>query len=33
MKVTRVAQYGLQLTRLNFVNCYLVREDDGYTLE
>src|ERR1700744_3075384 len=32
MKITRVAQYGLQLTRLNFVNCYLVREDDGYTL-
>jgi glyoxylase-like metal-dependent hydrolase (beta-lactamase superfamily II) len=32
MKITRVAQYGLQLTRFNFVNCYLVREDDGYTL-
>ena len=32
MKITRVAQYGHQLTRLNFVNCYLVREDDGYTL-
>jgi glyoxylase-like metal-dependent hydrolase (beta-lactamase superfamily II) len=32
MKITRVGQYSLQLTRLNFVNCYLVREDDGYTL-
>jgi glyoxylase-like metal-dependent hydrolase (beta-lactamase superfamily II) len=32
MKITRVAQNGLQLTRFNFVNCYLVREDDGYTL-
>lgn len=32
MKITRVTQNALQLTRLNFVNCYLVREDDGYTL-
>jgi glyoxylase-like metal-dependent hydrolase (beta-lactamase superfamily II) len=32
MKITRVTQYGLQLTRFNFVNCYLVHEDDGYTL-
>jgi glyoxylase-like metal-dependent hydrolase (beta-lactamase superfamily II) len=32
MKITAVAQYGLQLTRLGLVNCYLVREDDGYTL-
>ena len=32
MKITRVAQYGLQLTRFNFVNCYLVRENYGYTL-
>jgi glyoxylase-like metal-dependent hydrolase (beta-lactamase superfamily II) len=32
MKITCVGQYGLQLTRFSFVNCYLVREDDGYTL-
>jgi glyoxylase-like metal-dependent hydrolase (beta-lactamase superfamily II) len=32
MKITRVGEHGLQLTRLGFVNCYLVREDDGYTL-
>jgi glyoxylase-like metal-dependent hydrolase (beta-lactamase superfamily II) len=32
MKVTSVGQHGKQLTRLKFVNCFLVREDDGYTL-
>ena len=32
MKVTAVGAYGKQLTRLGFVNCFLVREDDGYTL-
>jgi glyoxylase-like metal-dependent hydrolase (beta-lactamase superfamily II) len=32
MKLTPVGQYGMQLTRLGLVNCYLVREDDGYTL-
>ena len=32
MKITRVGEHGLQLTRLGLVNCYLVREDDGYTL-
>jgi glyoxylase-like metal-dependent hydrolase (beta-lactamase superfamily II) len=32
MNITRVGEHGLQLTRFGFVNCYLVREDDGYTL-
>jgi glyoxylase-like metal-dependent hydrolase (beta-lactamase superfamily II) len=32
MKITPVAQHGLQLTRLGLINCYLVREEDGYTL-
>ena len=32
MKVTAVGRYGKQLTRFGFVNCFLVREDDGYTL-
>ncbi len=32
MKTIPVAQHGLQLTRLGLVNCYLVREADGYTL-
>jgi len=32
MRITPVAQHGLQLTRFGFMNCYLVREDDGYTL-
>jgi len=32
MKITPVAQHGLQLTRLGLINCYLVREADGYTL-
>jgi glyoxylase-like metal-dependent hydrolase (beta-lactamase superfamily II) len=32
MKKTQVGEYGLQLTRFGFVNCYLVRESDGLTL-
>jgi glyoxylase-like metal-dependent hydrolase (beta-lactamase superfamily II) len=27
-----VGEHGLQLTRFGFVNCYLVREEDGFTL-
>ena len=32
MKVTEISAYSHQLTRLGFMNCYLVREDDGFTL-
>jgi glyoxylase-like metal-dependent hydrolase (beta-lactamase superfamily II) len=32
MKKTQIGEYGLQLTRFGFVNCYLVRESDGLTL-
>src|SRR5947208_4880157 len=32
MKVTTYSNNLFQLTRLGFVNCYLVREDDGFTL-
>jgi glyoxylase-like metal-dependent hydrolase (beta-lactamase superfamily II) len=32
MKIKSVGQYGRQLTRFGIVNCFLVREDDGYTL-
>src|SRR5947208_12625365 len=32
MKVTTYSNNLFQLTRLGFVNCYLVREDDGLTL-
>lgn len=32
MRVSPVGQYGHQLTRLGMINCYLVREDDGFTL-
>jgi glyoxylase-like metal-dependent hydrolase (beta-lactamase superfamily II) len=32
MKVTPVTENLRQLTRLRFVNAYLVREDDGFTL-
>ena len=32
MKVTAVGRYGKQLTRFGLVNCFLVREEDGYTL-
>jgi glyoxylase-like metal-dependent hydrolase (beta-lactamase superfamily II) len=32
MKTTPFTANGYQLTRLNFVNCYLVREADGFSL-
>jgi len=32
MKTTVVSSNSLQLTQYGFVNCYLVREDDGFTL-
>ena len=32
MKVTAYSDTLIQLTRLGFVNCYLVREEDGFTL-
>jgi glyoxylase-like metal-dependent hydrolase (beta-lactamase superfamily II) len=32
MKTTPVAGNGYQLARFGFVNCYLVRESDGFTL-
>jgi glyoxylase-like metal-dependent hydrolase (beta-lactamase superfamily II) len=32
MKITAVAANAHQLTRFGFVNCYLVREADGFTL-
>jgi glyoxylase-like metal-dependent hydrolase (beta-lactamase superfamily II) len=32
MKTTNVTENLVQLTRLRFVNAYLVREDDGFTL-
>ncbi|MGH2868723.1 MAG: MBL fold metallo-hydrolase [Solirubrobacteraceae bacterium] len=32
MKTKPVNDHLIQLTRLNFVNAYLVREDDGFTL-
>ncbi|WP_348641349.1 MBL fold metallo-hydrolase [Granulicella aggregans] len=32
MKMTQVTQNSYQLNRLGFVNCYLVRENDGFTL-
>jgi glyoxylase-like metal-dependent hydrolase (beta-lactamase superfamily II) len=32
MKITTVTPNATQLTRLGFVNCYLVRETDGITL-
>ena len=32
MRVTSVGQHGKQLTRFGMINCFLVREDDGYTL-
>jgi glyoxylase-like metal-dependent hydrolase (beta-lactamase superfamily II) len=32
MKTTPISENGLQLTRYGFVNCYLVREQDGFTL-
>ena len=32
MRVTQVSSYSHQLTRLGLINCYLVRESDGFTL-
>jgi glyoxylase-like metal-dependent hydrolase (beta-lactamase superfamily II) len=32
MKVTAYSNPLFQLTRLGFINCYLVREEDGFTL-
>jgi glyoxylase-like metal-dependent hydrolase (beta-lactamase superfamily II) len=32
MQVTPFTDHHTQLTRLRFVNAYLVREDDGFTL-
>ena len=32
MRVTPISDNLIQLTRLRFVNAYLVREDDGFTL-
>jgi glyoxylase-like metal-dependent hydrolase (beta-lactamase superfamily II) len=32
MKITHINNHSIQLTRYGFVNCYLVREDDGFTL-
>ncbi|MBZ0290811.1 MAG: MBL fold metallo-hydrolase [Anaerolineae bacterium] len=32
MKITQHGDYLVQLTRLSFVNSFLVREDDGFTL-
>ena len=32
MKSTRITEHGTQLTLYGLVNCYLVRETDGYTL-
>ena len=32
MKSTQITASAIQLTRLGFVNCYLVRESDGLTL-
>jgi glyoxylase-like metal-dependent hydrolase (beta-lactamase superfamily II) len=32
MRVTPINDHLIQLTRLRFVNAYLVREDDGFTL-
>lgn len=32
MRISAVGQHGHQLTRLAAMNCYLVREADGFTL-
>ena len=32
MTTTQITSNSYQLTRFGFVNCYLVREDDGFTL-
>ena len=32
MKITRISPHAHQLTRLGLINCYLVKESDGFTL-
>ena len=32
MRVTKISSHSHQLTRLGLINCYLVRESDGFTL-
>ena len=32
MNITQISPYSHQLTRLGLMNCYLLREDDGFTL-
>jgi len=32
LKITQLSAYGWQLTRLGLINCYFVRESDGFTL-
>ena len=33
MKITPITDNLIQLNRYRFVNAYLVREDDGFTLD
>ncbi|MFC6646252.1 MBL fold metallo-hydrolase [Granulicella cerasi] len=32
MKITQIGTYGTQITKFGLVNCYLLREQDGFTL-
>ncbi len=32
MRITKLSEHSFQLTRFKLVNCYLVRESDGWTL-
>ena len=32
MKITQISSFSHQLTRLGLMNCYLIRESDGFTL-
>ena len=32
MRITQISAQSWQLTRFGFINCYLVREPDGFTL-
>ena len=32
MDITKISDQSLQVTRLKLMNCYLIRESDGYTL-
>lgn len=32
MRITPISAHAWQLTRFGFINCYLVREEDGFTL-